>query len=396
MVNKIEQSNIPDTKLSPSPISKEKTTKAFYKNHFVLSLAAVIFTASVLIISFNPIKKTTVVQNQQTDVTPTDISVTDSVDNWNTYYNSKYNFSLKYPQSWEIKTLSKYVAEFINNENDPDSSPDIYVESKENPDNLSIPDYYKEISELNNKEPDNMYKSNPLENIKDAQTIQIGGYPGFRFDSEPSPYLGDRVSISLEGKILEFTRLVYQDASKDEINKKRFEQILSTINFVDNTVSNTQVTIPKSWKTYSSHEGINESYSQFQLNYPSTWTLEEFLNPIEPKTLVVKLTNKNDETISITQMVRGGGPCIYPDSPNYNSVDLGDEEGSAYSSYVQIEKPALWRIGQYKNKSMTVRVVCQSDKSIYTNTTAIGSVTVNVKADSSLGEIKSILETIRF
>lgn len=146
------------------------------------------------------------------------------------------------------------------------------------------------------------------------------------------------------------------------------------------------------WKIYNSPE-IDDYVSPFQLSYPPAWTIEQKLNSEEPKSLTLTLTNSNNETIKILQGMGGGGACVYYDDADYASYEGA---GQFFSSYNQLYKPALWRISQFKDKSETSHVVCEKTNDRYIDGTRIGWISVNIKSETSMQEVKLILENIVF
>ncbi len=146
------------------------------------------------------------------------------------------------------------------------------------------------------------------------------------------------------------------------------------------------------WKIYNSPE-IGNYVSPFQLSYLSTWTIEQKLTSEEPKSLTLTLANSNNETIRIIQGIGGGGNCIYYDDPDYTSYKGA---GRLFTSYAQLNKPALWRISKPKSLNETSYVVCEKTKGRYIDETRIGWIDINIKSGESLQEIMSILEKIIF
>jgi hypothetical protein len=101
------------------------------------------------------------------------------------------------------------------------------------------------------------------------------------------------------------------------------------------------------WEVYDSPE-IGDYISPFQLNHPSTWTIEQKLTSEEPKSLTLTLTNSNNETMRIIQGMGGGRKCIYYDDLDYSSYEGA---GKLFSSYAQLNEPARWRISKPKDLS---------------------------------------------
>lgn len=150
--------------------------------------------------------------------------------------------------------------------------------------------------------------------------------------------------------------------------------------------------VTANWKQYISPE-IGDYVSPFQISYPPTWTIEEKLTSEEPKSLTLSLKNSANETIKITQGMGGGGSCIYSDDPDYTNFE---GMGQFYSSYIQLNKPALWRISLNKDKTILSRTICEKTKTRYIDSTRIGWISVDVKSEASIQEVKTILETTVF
>lgn len=147
------------------------------------------------------------------------------------------------------------------------------------------------------------------------------------------------------------------------------------------------------WKTYNSPE-IGDYFSPFQISYPPSWSIEEQLTSEEPKSLALTLTNTNSgELVVILQAPGGGGNCIYYDDPDYTTFE---GMGEFFSSYIQLNKPTLWRIGRPKDNNETSYVICEKTKERYINGTRIGWIDIHIKSESTLQEFKSILEKIVF
>lgn len=146
------------------------------------------------------------------------------------------------------------------------------------------------------------------------------------------------------------------------------------------------------WKIYNSPE-IGDYVSPFQLSYPLSWTINQKLTSEEPKSLTLTLTNSNNETIKILQGMGGGGTCVYYDDSDYTNFD---GMGQLFSSYNQLNKPTLWRISQYRDKNESSHVVCEKTKDRYIDSTRIGWISINIKSETTIQEVKSILENIVF
>jgi len=167
---------------------------------------------------------------------------------------------------------------------------------------------------------------------------------------------------------------------------------------VDSTIPSvpTEAIDPKAdWEIYTSPE-IGSYVTPFQIAYPANWSIDEKVNSEEPKSLTLLLSKSKNETIEITQGQGGGGTCVYYDDTDYLTFD---GMGRFFSSYEQLEKPALWRISHPKEEGETTLVVCEktSDEyNRYIDGTRIGWVSIDVQSESSMQEVRSILETIVF
>ncbi|MFC1700472.1 hypothetical protein ACFLZ4_02430 [Patescibacteria group bacterium] len=144
------------------------------------------------------------------------------------------------------------------------------------------------------------------------------------------------------------------------------------------------------WRSYNSPK-LPDYLNTFHMIYPPTWTLEETVTSEEPKSLKVKLTNQNNESIQITQGAGGGVPCIYRGDGNYENYEGA---GLFFTSYLQIDNSEAWRISEYRDSNKTSHIVCEGDNTRYINGTKIGWVEIDIKSETTLQEVKSILEQV--
>lgn len=146
--------------------------------------------------------------------------------------------------------------------------------------------------------------------------------------------------------------------------------------------------IPSDWKTWNTPI---EAYYPFQINYPANWIAKLEQDIDNPWDIRVTLTNTRNETIIISQGVGDGGNCVYSDEPDYTSFE---GVGNIYPWYIQLNKPADWRVGGVKNSDGVYVNVCEKTKIRYIDTTRIGRINIGLKSDTSLQEVISILEKI--
>lgn len=150
------------------------------------------------------------------------------------------------------------------------------------------------------------------------------------------------------------------------------------------TTSPTPITL----KTYTSPV-ISDNFYSFQLTYPSSWTLSENYTSVEPRALNLSLINEKFGSILIAQGNLKVSNCIYNDDSDYENFK---GEAEFFYSYTQINKPALWRIGQNKDTSIKLNTVCEKTSDRFVNITKIGW--VGLQTESYISEIRSILDTI--
>ncbi len=327
--------------------------------------------------------------------TPIPIATTDPTANWKTYSNTKYGYSIKYPNGWEPnrgpgnltdeQISEQNVADFFDPNlpgEDPGTGFNILINEL---DPTSINKKCTTLDECFSKTFSWLLADTKIEKV--ATTFL--GQPAIEFTYQKT--------TNLYSQTWKYIYFVYQEnaynihistaTSRANTIFDIFDQILSTFKFSIQTedVSN--------WKIYNSPETGNY-ISPFQINYPSSWTAKEQLVSAEPtKSLTLILTNQNGETITITQGVGGGGNCIYYDDVDYTTF-MG--AGKFFSSYIQLSKPNFWRISEPKDSSDKSYIVCGKTKERYIDTTEIGWINIKTESETTLQEVKSILETIVF
>src|SRR3989344_1976481 len=313
-------------------------------------------------------------------LTPGPIVVNDT-GSWKTYTDNKNDFSLKYPSDWEVNKKDWGVTLYRdkNNDrqgisveyavsgptlNDDNSDPLTHIEAHKN--------YYLNSTSYAFDGGVQLSKENVVVDGKSAVKYQVQP----RLEKLKTPANIDNwVYIPLDGEIMQLSFP----------NDQRSLQVFSTFKFLEQ--NQTEVV---DWKTYNSPE-IGDYISPFQINYPSGWKIKEALLSEEPKSLTLTLTNSKNETIEILQGAGGGGTCLYYDDSDYEAY-MGT--GQQYSSYLQINQPAEWRISQFKLNNKATHAVCEKSKERYMETTRIGWIEINIESESSMQEVKSILEKI--
>lgn len=296
-------------------------------------------------------------------VIPTTTS--DATADWKTF--TGVDWSFKYPSNLFAKETTKNFVDLVDTENTPGSNARVSIDAR-----LVAP-YLDNYDTALNRRVTDLNIINPVTTTLSNGVI-ISGKLG--------PGMGEGLQVT-NGLIKYKNGAISIQYNDDNIDSQTFTQILSTFKFTDQTTD---------WKTYNSPE-IGDYVSPFQLSYPPTWTINQKLTSEEPKSLTLTLTNLNNETIKILQGMGGGGTCVYYNDSDYTSFD---GMGQYFSSYNQLNTPALWRISQFKDKNETSHVVCEKTKERYIDGTRIGWISVNIKSETSMQEVKSILEKIVF
>lgn len=147
------------------------------------------------------------------------------------------------------------------------------------------------------------------------------------------------------------------------------------------------------WSKYVSKE-VSNYFSPFELKYPEGWTMEENIKEETPTSLEVVLTKNNDNKIEIRQGEGGGGACVFYDDKDYLTFE---GMGRFFSSYIQLNIPAQWRVSKPKDLDTNEYVVCEFDKNNrYIDTTRMGWITIKTDEKSLSDEILEILRKIIF
>lgn len=136
----------------------------------------------------------------------------------------------------------------------------------------------------------------------------------------------------------------------------------------------------------------------FTLYYPSGWKIEERKDENSPS-LNLKITKNNGDYFEIIQGAGGGGYCLFPDQPEYNTF-----EGMAtqYTNYKEIVKSngIIWRLADWPTPNdLWTRQLCEkfdSDmfKVGYKGSTIIGFTKIKVTTPQSIQELNEILNKL--
>ena len=223
---------MPDPIPQPNPVPIVPPQHSWFVRHLLAEVLAVVAVAAALglIYYFQVGRMPAVVQP------PAHVAKVDVTKDWKTYTNGQYGFLLKYPSEWSVTSDHDSNGYYEVQWNGPDNSY-LNIHIDDNPQNLSIPDYYK------NKDASKIFTLNVINNQ--------------RFYA---------VSTSAEEFYVANNSNIYVIDLNTESNITK--PILSTFKFtpITFTITDSQ---KAGWKTYT-----NKVFN-FQFQYPSDLGLPE-------------------------------------------------------------------------------------------------------------------------
>jgi hypothetical protein len=237
-----------------------------------------------------PKTSTEAVQNK---LTPTPI-ITDTTAGWRTYQDPPNGlYSIKFPNDWtsleKVNEISIY----------PSGYP------------------FKAPGEPNSTNPYIKFVVLPgvmgrgVSPIK-KETITIAGKQATKFYETTTQGVIETIAAP-NGQGISISFQLPQEISKQTSIDSIFDQILATIKFTNQTVSQSADT--KTWNISSVSKIQSLGLSGYTIKYPTTWTLKDE-SPVESQSSRVILT-KSGYSITIYQAAMGGARCIYEgDLPN--------------------------------------------------------------------------------
>lgn len=189
ITNPESQNPIPDIQIPVLPFTPAPNKKIF-KILFFIFLGLFLIIASIYLYLWvksdqQPQNSQTETQNQITEnITPTitqtptsiPITVTDETKDWQTYTNSTFNYSIKYPNNWSVAQGHTYAVDDLEStknksieivNNNQKIVMQIYVDSKSQIGNLTLNEFAKQITPLDKTKISNIsnYKINTLDGI---------------------------------------------------------------------------------------------------------------------------------------------------------------------------------------------------------------------------------------
>lgn len=134
----------------------------------------------------------------------------------------------------------------------------------------------------------------------------------------------------------------------------------------------------------------------FKFYYPSSWALEVSRDEDEPggPFLSLQVTKNNGDYFRIAQAMGGGGYCIFPDSPEYNTFD---GMGGQYDTFKEIRKSngIIWRLADRPTPNDPwTHELCEKRNGGYIQTTVIGFTQIKAATPKSVQELYEILNKI--
>jgi hypothetical protein len=210
---------------------------------------------------------------QNTLPSPTPMATADPTTNWKTYTNSKYNYSLKYPDSWSIteifagseigKPASSMSTSIAISPSDKLSVPRFQLEIDDPSANLSISQTY-DLWFKNLKE--NQYYVIDKQLTLNINNIQMDSLEGFSTDQSGIKVLNKAYFFnSSANKYFDILTTVDSNSTNSAI----IDQILSTFKFTNEDTSNA-----KNGEVFVGNaKDSSGKYAEFILDLPKEWKL---------------------------------------------------------------------------------------------------------------------------
>lgn len=160
-----------------------------------------------------------------------------------------------------------------------------------------------------------------------------------------------------------------------------------------------QTSTPVKWLVYTHTKfpdlpGWKIRWKGFKFYYPSSWKIEVSRDENEP-ILIVKITKNNGDYFRIFQGSGGGGYCLFPDQPEYNTFE---GRGTKYTIFKEIKKSngIIWRLADWPNPNgLFTHQLCEAmSVSGYYDSTIIGDTQIEVTTPESIQELNEILNKI--
>ena len=195
--------------------------------HYFVNVNNVLYRISVNLIGTEAEKKN--FRNISDQILKSIKLVEKHTEEWKLYENNEHMFSVEYPPSWELvenKSEQIVVGFRKNPPNNPDlhKYTDIYFQIISNPKNLSLENFYKNMSETSEMALPNPFKMG-------AKYLEVDGKRAAKIIM-PGAVFTEEVAVDLSGKILVIARYLDGNGkSIDEETEQVFNQMISLIKF---------------------------------------------------------------------------------------------------------------------------------------------------------------------
>jgi hypothetical protein len=288
----------------------------------------------------------------------------DDIATWETYTDPVLGFQFKYPPEWYPSTRSNVVdlehgqffVSFLKEEGIFDASTPL-VEWVRNHDSNFRPG-----------------STNPIPTIP----FKIDNYQGFIVPLEG----GDDQHFFTNGK----TVISAWYHPKRDLNKKVFDQVLTTFRFLDSDING----------TYTVEKKPGLSFPTFTFHHPASWTVQASQDNVIYTTTI----SKNEYQIMFTQAPFGGSICLFDDTPMPDSPIYEDLRIISYTQ-LQTFGNILFRRYLTKNQDQnnTSFSFCQKETNspYFTTPASIGRITYTIPKTydtSILNEMDGIIKSL--
>lgn len=371
----------------------------------LLIILALSGTTAYLLLNPSPTPQAeTTTPTEQTSAEPISESDPDPTANWLVYTNSRYNYEISLPAGWYNFTNTGYESE--------DSYPPNWLTPIPNPDSPITVDPYAfmvDFQPINNSEeyPNGVITIQYLEELPatDApmESTTINESSAYRFSFDPLDYHPEDSGINKTEQYLishpdgGYIDILYR-ASPDNPNWNTFHQILSTFQFHQDSTS-----IPSDWESFT-HTQLPDSdfFRGFALHHPPEWQINYSRNEatleIPYSIATITLTASNGDYVELRQSEGGGGRCLYPDMPEYDSFD---GYGIKFTNFTEIQNSIYtWRLSPHNDTSISQtesHSLCQFDQNqnIFIDSTILGFDKIKLTTQSNQETLVKILENIQ-